>query len=178
MLNPINHATGPEDTEVYKVEPYVACADVYAAPPHVGRGGWTWYTGAAGWMYRLAVETLVGLRLEVDRLRLTPRVPADWGSYKIHYRYRETFYHITVTRTSSPAGLRTGASEAQQVWAPLADRVASGAIAPAATVTRIVLDGEELQRSGDAQGTIPLIDDRRDHYVQVEFQAKESGPPR
>ena len=99
MLNPINHGARPEDAELYKVEPYVMCADIYGAPPHTGRGGWTWYTGAAGWMYRLAVETLMGLHLEVDRLRLTPRVPAEWASYKIHYRYRETFYHITVTRT-------------------------------------------------------------------------------
>ena len=101
MLNPINHAGRPETAELYKVEPYVMCADIYGAPPHVGRGGWTWYTGAAGWMYRLAVETLVGLHLEVDRLRVAPRVPADWESYKIHYRYRETFYHITVTRVDN-----------------------------------------------------------------------------
>ncbi len=153
MLNPINHATGLEDTQVYKVEPYVACADVYAAPPHVGRGGWTWYTGAAGWMYRLAVETLVGLHLEVDRLRLTPRVPAEWESYKIHYRYRETFYHITVTRASSPA-----------------------ATASTATVSRIVLDGVELEQAGDSRGTIPLVDDRRDHYVQVYLQSEGLAP--
>ena len=94
---------GRQSVELYKVEPYVMCADIYGAPPHVGRGGWTWYTGAAGWMYRLAVETLVGLHLEVDRLRLAPRVPAEWESYKIHYRYRETFYHITVTRVGKRA---------------------------------------------------------------------------
>jgi cellobiose phosphorylase len=71
-------------------------ADVYGVPPHVGRGGWTWYTGSAGWMYRLITESLLGLRLEVDRLHFDPRVPAAWPSYKIHYRYRETVYHITV----------------------------------------------------------------------------------
>ena len=98
MLNPIHHGSRPTDIELYKVEPYVLCADVYAAPPHDGRGGWSWYTGAAGWMYRLAVETLIGLSLEVDKLRLAPRIPAGWESYKIHYRYRETFYHITVKR--------------------------------------------------------------------------------
>jgi cellobiose phosphorylase len=173
MLNPINHATGPEDTQVYKVEPYVACADIYAAPPHVGRGGWTWYTGAAGWMYRLAVETLVGLHLEVDRLRLTPRVPVEWESYKIHYRYRETFYHITVTRAPGPAGGQAAAPGAGQASAFPTDRAVVAATAPAATVSRIVLDGVELQQAGDARGTIPLIDDRHDHDVRVEFT---SGP--
>lgn len=98
MLNPVNHGSTPAEIERYKVEPYVMCADIYGAPPHTGRGGWTWYTGAAGWMYRLAVETLLGLQLEVDHLRIAPCIPAHWESYKIHYRYRETVYHITVQR--------------------------------------------------------------------------------
>jgi cellobiose phosphorylase len=98
MLNPINHGSTPAEIDRYKVEPYVMCADIYGAPPHTGRGGWTWYTGASGWMYRLTVETLLGLQLEVDRLRIAPCIPADWEAYKIHYRYRETFYHITVQR--------------------------------------------------------------------------------
>ena len=98
MLNPINHGSSPAEIERYKVEPYVMCADIYAVPPHIGRGGWTWYTGAAGWMYRLTVEILLGLQLEVDHLRIAPCIPAHWMSYKIHYRYRETFYHITVKR--------------------------------------------------------------------------------
>ncbi|WP_341939623.1 GH36-type glycosyl hydrolase domain-containing protein [Marinimicrobium sp. C2-29] len=97
MLNPINHGDTPEAIAQYKVEPYVMCADIYGVAPHIGRGGWTWYTGAAGWMYQLSVETLLGLRLEGDHLRLAPRVPADWESFKIHYRYRDTVYHITVT---------------------------------------------------------------------------------
>ncbi len=100
MLNPVNHGSTPEEIESYKVEPYVMCADIYAAPPHTGRGGWTWYTGAAGWMYRLTVETLLGLQLEVDHLRITPCIPADWESYKIHYRYHDTPYHITVKRVA------------------------------------------------------------------------------
>lgn len=98
MLNPVNHGSTPAEIDRYKVEPYVMCADIYGAPPHTGRGGWTWYTGASGWMYRLTVETLLGLQLEVDRLRIAPCIPADWESYKIHYRYRETVYHITVQR--------------------------------------------------------------------------------
>ncbi|MGK2953721.1 MAG: GH36-type glycosyl hydrolase domain-containing protein, partial [Thiobacillus sp.] len=104
MLNPVNHGSTPEAIERYKVEPYVMCADIYGVSPHTGRGGWTWYTGAAGWMYRLTVETLLGLQLEVDHLRIAPRVPADWDSYKIHYRYRETVYHITVRRIGEQWG--------------------------------------------------------------------------
>ena len=83
---------------VYRAEPYVVAADVYALPPHEGRGGWTWYTGAAGWMYRLIVESLLGLSLDVDKLRFTPCLPADWKSFYLHYRYRETLYNIKVAR--------------------------------------------------------------------------------
>jgi len=101
LLNPIRHATDLTAVNRYMVEPYVAVADVYAVGPHTGRGGWSWYTGSAGWMYRLIVETLLGLRLEVDKLRLEPRLPRDWGSFKLHYRYRDTFYHITVKRTDA-----------------------------------------------------------------------------
>ncbi len=68
-------------------------------PPHTGRGGWTWYTGSAAWMYRLMVESLLGLRFEVDRLRLTPCLPVYWEGFKLHYRHRETVYHIAVRQT-------------------------------------------------------------------------------
>ena len=96
MLNPIHHASTPEQLETYKVEPYVMSADIYAAAPHIGRGGWTWYTGAAGWMYRLILETLLGITIEGSQLRIAPCVPAHWQNYKIHYRYRDTIYHITI----------------------------------------------------------------------------------
>ena len=82
------------------MEPYVVAADVYALPPHTGRGGWTWYTGSAGWMYRLIVESLLGLRLEVDKLRFAPCLPAEWKEFKIHYRYRETVYEIEILQHS------------------------------------------------------------------------------
>jgi cellobiose phosphorylase len=97
LLNPIAHGDSPGHTGVYRVEPYVMAADIYGASPHTGRGGWTWYTGAAGWMYRFVTESLLGLQLETDLLRFTPCLPPDWNSFKIHYRYRETFYHITVS---------------------------------------------------------------------------------
>jgi cyclic beta-1,2-glucan synthetase len=95
MINPVNHASSEAAIATYKVEPYVVAADVYAVAPHTGRGGWTWYTGSAGWMYRLIVESLLGLQLEVDKLRFAPCLPAEWETFKLHYRYRETVYHIT-----------------------------------------------------------------------------------
>jgi cyclic beta-1,2-glucan synthetase len=104
MINPVNHAKSPEGVATYKVEPYVVAADVYAVSPHTGRGGWTWYTGSAGWMYRLIVESLLGLRLEIDKLLITPCLPADWKGFTLHYRYRETVYHITVLQTCAGTG--------------------------------------------------------------------------
>jgi cellobiose phosphorylase len=98
MINPINHTKTPDDVARYKVEPYVVAADVYALNPHVGRGGWTWYTGSAGWMYRLIVESLLGLRLETDKLFIEPCLPSDWITTRINYRYRETMYRITITQ--------------------------------------------------------------------------------
>ena len=96
MINPVNYASSAEKAETYKVEPYVVAADVYSLPPHTGRGGWTWYSGSAGWMYRLIIESLLGLSLEADHLRLAPCLPADWKEYTMHYRYRETAYRIRV----------------------------------------------------------------------------------
>jgi cyclic beta-1,2-glucan synthetase len=94
LINPVRHSNSKSAIQTYKVEPYVVAADVYLNPQHVGRGGWTWYTGSAGWMYRLITESFLGLNLEVDQLRLAPCLPADWKEFKIHYRFRETFYHI------------------------------------------------------------------------------------
>jgi cellobiose phosphorylase len=100
IINPINHGRSTEEIEIYKVEPYVVAADVYAVSPHSGRGGWTWYTGSAAWMYRLIVESLLGLRLSVDKLYFEPCLPPSWEMFKVHYRYRETIYHINVWQTS------------------------------------------------------------------------------
>lgn len=104
MINPVNHARSPEAIATYKVEPYAVAADVYAISPHTGRGGWTWYTGSAGWMYRLIVESLLGLKLTTDRLSLVPLLPADWEGFTVHYRYRETVYHIAVLRGQAGDG--------------------------------------------------------------------------
>ena len=104
MINPVNHARSPAETATYRVEPYVVAADVYACPPHTGRGGWTWYTGSAAWMYRLILESLLGLKLEGERLRFAPCLPAGWTTFRVHYRYRETVYHITVQQSLARDG--------------------------------------------------------------------------
>jgi cellobiose phosphorylase len=140
MLNPVHHGSEPEQIERYKVEPYVMCADIYGAAPHTGRGGWTWYTGAAGWMYRLTVETLLGLQLEVDHLRIAPCIPDHWDSYKIHYRFRETVYHITIRRVAEKSSRVSG----------------------------VRLDGVVIDVK-DGAGWIPLGDDRQEHNVEVEL---------
>ncbi|MGH8761679.1 MAG: GH36-type glycosyl hydrolase domain-containing protein [Nitrosospira sp.] len=104
MINPVNHAQTPEAVAVYKIEPYVVAADVYAVSPHTGRGGWSWYTGSAGWLYRMMLETLLGLNLEDGKLYFKPCLPADWKTFTVNYRYRETAYHITVMQTEHEGG--------------------------------------------------------------------------
>ncbi|MET0894079.1 MAG: glucoamylase family protein [Pseudoxanthomonas sp.] len=101
MINPIHHAEDAASSAIYKVEPYVLAADVYGVAPHVGRGGWTWYTGSAGWMYRLLTESLLGLHREGERLTLRPCIPADWDQYKLQYRYGESMYMITIDQVDA-----------------------------------------------------------------------------
>ena len=137
MINPANHATSAAAIATYKVEPYVMAADVYAVAPHTGRGGWTWYTGSAGWMYRLVVESLLGLRLEADRLHIAPCLPAHWDGFKLHYRFRETVYHITVAQTRSDADAVCG-------------------------MMSVSVDGV----AQDSQA-IALLDDGREHTVEI-----------
>jgi len=101
MINPINHGRTVEGVATYRVEPYVIAADVYATPPHTGRGGWSWYTGSAGWMYRLIIESLLGVELDAGKLRLSPCLPADWKEFRLHYRYGETMYAITLCQAET-----------------------------------------------------------------------------
>jgi cellobiose phosphorylase len=139
MINPVNHGKTREKITTYKVEPYVVAADVYAVAPHIGRGGWTWYTGSAGWMYRLILESLLGLRLEVDKLRFAPCLPSDWKTFKVHYRYRETIYHIVIYQTGD------------------------------AGVSSVTVDGIEQPDTA-----IPLVDDHREHSVEVKIRVAGS----
>ena len=135
LLNPVHHSATPSQVATYKVEPYVVAADVYAVAPHTGRGGWTWYTGSAGWMYRLLLETLLGVNLEGNQLRLTPSLPGTWTAFTLHYRYRQTSYHIRIAKlTGAPAG-----------------------------ESQLTLDGQSL-----AGNIIPLLDDHRDHSVELQ----------
>ncbi len=119
LINPINHAGTPAGVERYKVEPYVACADVYSAPQHIGRGGWTWYTGTAGWMYRTAVEEILGLQISGRTLRVDPCIPRAWTGFALAYRYGSSLYRVTV---DNPRGVTRG-------------------------VVRAVLDGGEISAS-------------------------------
>ena len=127
MINPVNHTKTQEMVSIYKVEPYVVSADVYAVSPHVGRGGWSWYTGSAGWLYRLMLETLLGLTLEDRKLRVEPRLPGNWDSFMVDYRYRETTYHITVLRAGAGRGKAgiaiDGADQADNFIGLVDDRV-------------------------------------------------------
>ena len=100
IINPINHARSPEEVDVYKVEPYVVASDVYALFPHIGRGGWTWFTGSAAWMYRLILESLLGMSINMDKMSFKPCLPVDWEEFKIRYLFRETVYQITVRQTN------------------------------------------------------------------------------
>jgi cellobiose phosphorylase len=107
IINPVNHSANAESIAIYKVEPYVIASDVYALSPHTGRGGWSWYSGSAGWMYRLIVESILGLRREADKLHFEPCIPAHWTSFKMSYRYRETVYRIKVSQVQEEEGATT-----------------------------------------------------------------------
>jgi len=107
MINPINHALTPSEVMRYKVEPYVVAADVYSTEPNIGRGGWTWYTGAAGWMYQAGVEWILGLQRRGERLYLKPCIPKAWGEYSMTYHFKRTTYQIQV---QNPLHQSTGGS--------------------------------------------------------------------
>jgi cyclic beta-1,2-glucan synthetase len=137
MLNPINHSNSSTEMHRYRVEPYVACADLYSMPPHVGRGGWTWYTGSAGWMYRVALEWMLGFRVRGANLELDPCIPHGWPGFEISFRYRSSRYDISV---ENPLGACRG-------------------------ILATKLDGEML--TGSKKSLIPLTDDGATHVVQV-----------
>ena len=105
MLNPIYHSNTPDKVNRYRVEPYVVAADVYSEPPHTGHGGWTWYTGSASWMYRLGVETILGLQRTGNSLQINPCIPKDWKGYELTYRHGNTSYYIHV---ENPDGFHQG----------------------------------------------------------------------
>jgi cyclic beta-1,2-glucan synthetase len=138
LLNPIRHASTRADVLRYKVEPYAVPADVYSQPPHVGRGGWTWYTGAAGWLYRAGLEWILGFHKQGETLRIDPCIPKEWERFQITYRYHTAVYHITVENQS---------------------HVSRG-------VSGITLDDVQLQ-SDTSNTLVPLTADGREHQVRV-----------
>ena len=105
MINPITRSDSPEAVQRYKVEPYVVAADVYFAEGHIGRGGWTWYTGSASWAYRVALETILGFQKRGNSLQINPCIPSDWKEFSISYRFGKTNYAITV---KNPDGIQKG----------------------------------------------------------------------
>ncbi|PWT93836.1 MAG: hypothetical protein C5B55_03765, partial [Blastocatellia bacterium] len=115
LLNPINHSSTRAGLHKYRVEPYVAAGDVYAVPPHTGRGGWTWYTGSAGWMYRAGLESILGFRLRANRLMIDPCVPRWWREFEITYRHGNAVYRIKV---ENPMGVSKGIASMELDGAP------------------------------------------------------------
>jgi cyclic beta-1,2-glucan glucanotransferase len=140
MLNPINHARTRAQMHRYKVEPYVVAADIYSVPPHAGRGGWTWYTGSAGWLYRAGVEAVLGLRVRGAALTLAPCIPKRWPRFEIVYRYHRARYEIAV---ENPEGVSCG-------------------------VARVELDGAAAPAAVEAgQARLALVDDDAIHRVRI-----------
>ena len=104
MVNSINHTRTAEELEIYKTEPYAVVADVYSNPQHVGRGGWTWYTGAAGWLYRAALENILGFHKYGASLIIEPCIPGNWKEFEITYHYKTATYHIKVENPHGASG--------------------------------------------------------------------------
>jgi cellobiose phosphorylase len=125
MLNPLSRTGTPDGARRYAIEPYVIAGDVYAAAGHEGRGGWSWYTGAASWSYRVALEAILGFEKCGDRLRLDPCIPAAWPGFELDYRFGRTVYAISVTnRKSASRGVLAMTVDAAAVtggWISLVD---------------------------------------------------------
>jgi cyclic beta-1,2-glucan synthetase len=118
LINPIYRSDTPEKADGYKVEPYVIVADVYGVAPHIGRGGWTWYTGSSGWMYRLGIEAILGLHRRGDTLEIKPHIPAQWSGYRLSYRYGRSVYGIEI---DNAAGVEHGVKAVFCDGQPLAE---------------------------------------------------------
>jgi cyclic beta-1,2-glucan synthetase len=153
ILNPINHASTRAGVHRYKVEPYVMAADVYAEPPHVGRGGWTWYTASAGWMYQAGLEWILGFRLRGTTLLIDPCIPRAWPGFEIDFRYHSARYEIVV---QNPQGVSRGVASCELDGTALAGGAAGVGAAPVP--------------AGGVAGVgaaIALVDDGATHRVRV-----------
>ena len=105
MINPINRSLTKKDVMRYKVEPYVIAADIYSNPSNPARGGWTWYTGSAGWFYNIAITEILGIKKEGNILHFKPNVPSTWKNFEVEYRYKDTLYKIKVNLDSKTKGI-------------------------------------------------------------------------
>jgi cyclic beta-1,2-glucan synthetase len=154
-INPLTHARTPAEVDAYKVEPYVVAADVYTAEGHVGRGGWTWYTGSASWLYRVGLEAILGFTKRGDTLTVAPRVPRDWPEFTIEYRFGGTHYHITVAQPgrgeSDVAEVRIDGRVLDTPVIPLVD---DGGRHEVVVRTRAVADAGTVARGGPLTGEI------------------------
>ena len=135
LLNPVQHARTPEDVQTYKVEPYVVTADVYDLEGQVGRGGWSWYTGSCGWMYRVWVEGVLGFDKRGDKLHLNPAIPADWSGFKMVYKHGKGVYQIQVV---NPNGAQNGVAKVEVDGKVMKDKIIS-----------LADDGKNSYRFGD-----------------------------
>ena len=165
ILNPINQTSTRAGIYRYKVEPYAAVADVYAEPPHLGRGGWTWYTGSAGWMYRAGIEWILGFRLRGESLHLDPCIPRDWPGFRISFAYHSSRYDIDV---GNPLGVMRGIQRVEvdghEVPRLAPEHTAPRAVGADASVPR---DGAEDSLEPGRGARILLVDDGRQHRVRV-----------
>lgn len=121
LINPLNHTKTAEALSIYKAEPYVVAADVYGVAPHIGRGGWSWYTGSAGLFYRLIIESLLGVTRAGNQLHINPCIPEDWSSYTINYRFGETPYRIVITQQPGQQELKLNGVLQPKAYIELAD---------------------------------------------------------
>jgi cyclic beta-1,2-glucan synthetase len=128
MLNPINHCANPVGVERYRTEPYVVAADVYSVQPHKGRGGWTWYTGSAGWLYQAGLQAILGLDQRGDHLRVNPCIPVEWDGFEVVLKRGSTKYEIQVLR--------------QPEEEERADKLVEGELQTRGTTIRLINDGK------------------------------------
>jgi cyclic beta-1,2-glucan synthetase len=155
LLNPIQHARTREDCLRYRVEPYVVAADVYSAPGHEGRGGWTWYTGAAGWMYRVVLESVLGFTRRGDLLSISPCVPRAWQRFEIEYRHGQSLFTI---RVDNPQGVMSGVRKIELDGELVADPVrldGSGGVHTIRVVMGTILPGRTVASLSDSSTQPP-----------------------
>jgi cellobiose phosphorylase len=165
MIHPLSHATNAAAIQVYKVEPYVMAADVYANESHRGRGGWTWYTGSAGWMYQFITGSLLGFEQRGDQLQFKPCLPPGWDGFTVDYRWGKSVYHIRITRLADAGAAAAAATGAGAAATTAAATTASGRTAAATTAAATA--SARTAAAATVVDTIVLVDDGVEHEVEL-----------